>query len=166
MKNRLCHSVWHQTHQHPWTAKMWLRRIRQEHRLYLCMLMLISEMNIKTDWQLVTPRGGELGICQCMTMTIISPSLSLSPSSLCSSLPVCLPVSDLVSYLCPGSFSSWFIASICLRWFPCGAMKRDREEGKKKKNSLNKGSSAVNYQPRPQPSSDADKIQMARKAHR
>lgn len=65
-------------------------------------------------------------------------SLSLSPCllppsfhpALRPSLPPSLYV--LVSYLCPGLFCSWFRASICLRWFPCGAMKRDREGREKK----------------------------------
>lgn len=102
-------------------------------------------------WQLVGPRGEELSICQCMTMTIISPFLcrpvssllSSSPPSLSSSLPVCPGVLSV-----PGPFlfmvQGFYLPKMIPLW-----RHEARQRGEGKKISLKKGSSAVNDRPGP-----------------
>lgn len=120
--------MWHWTHQHPWRPLDWC--VSYHNKLSPSVDIHIWNKDQDYDWQ-----ETELGICQRMAMTINSPFLSpcrLHPSfhpTLLFYLPPSLSVSVLVSYLCPVFFFffSWFRASICLRWFPCGAMKWDRE---------------------------------------
>lgn len=130
-------SVWHPTYQHPWTLKFGGQDFH---------------------WQQVRPRWEVLFICQCMTVTITScPFLSspISPFLVSSSLSVSVPV----SYLCPGFL--FMVHGSCLRWFPCGAMKQDREG--REKNLIKKGIICCQLPARPQSRSDAEEIQMARK---
>lgn len=69
----------------------------------------------------------EMNYCWCMAMTNFSSLSSSTPTVTPFILPFSPSLSVLVSLLRPWLLCSWFRASIRLSWFPCDAMRRDRE---------------------------------------